>query len=420
MPTATVQVTNLGNIARQCGIYTLPPGVPVDVPPEFITMFGQDKELRYDFSKAPALLADRTEDGDIRLDWRSPLSAIDGYGRHGIWLIRALHKLGAMVLVRQSNWTDPNWFPADIRMMRAAAHSQLPSRVGVSFTLGYDPELYDHPSPIKVGVTQFETDRLPRVHVQNLNRCDHAVVTSSFNVKVFRNSGVHIPISVMTPGIPVDEFPYKERAKDGKFKVLILGALTPRKNPLGAIRIFQAASRGNDDWRLTIKTRQAAGLKAVQKVAATDPRIEIITTDTPPHQLNEFYYNNDCLLWPSKGEGVGLPPLEAMATGMELVCSDNSGMSDYLTDDTVYKIKMSGMESARGEDCFTDKYVEAYGDVGNWWVPNEKHAVKQLERCFSNWLDGKGKGKAAAEHVRANHTIEHSARDLIEVIEQYV
>lgn len=420
MPTATIKVTNTGRVSRQCGVYLLPPNTPVEVPVDFVTYFGQDRQLKYDYSSAPEVLPSHTSDGHVRFDWRSPLSMVDGYGRHGIWLIRELHRQGAMALVRECNWTDPNWIPPDIRVLRNAAHSQLPSRVGVSFTLGYDPELYDHPSLIKIGVTQFETDRLPYVHVANLNRCDHAVVTSSFNVRVFRNSGVRIPISVMTPGIPVDDFPYWERPKNGLFKVLIMGALTPRKNPLGAIRIFQRASEGNPDWRLTIKTRKAAGMPDVEKVAAQDYRIKVVTKDDDPNTLIQHYYDHDCLLWPSKGEGVGLPPLEAMATGMELVCSDNSGMSDYLNDDVAYKIKMSGTESAQGPNCFTDEYVKAWGDVGNWWVPNEDHAVRQLAKCADNWWQGKGKGERAAAHVRAKHTIGHSARDLIKVVEQYV
>jgi glycosyltransferase involved in cell wall biosynthesis len=418
---ATIRAVNKSNGAQLCGDVVLLPGVPVDVPLDFYMRFGGQPSLQFDWSSLPEYLSSRTASGALQLDWHSPLSGVDGYGRHAIFLIRALQKLGVSVKLRDGGgWAiDYQYLPADITQLRRSFDGEPPSKVGVSFTLGYDPALTEHAALVKVGITQFETNRLPKRHVENVNKLDHVIVTSSFQVDVFRKSGVEVPISVMTPGIETDYFQPHERRMDGKFKVLMVGALTQRKDPIGAIRIFQQASRGNPDWRFTIKSRATNEVAAVRNAVKGDPRITVIVRDDPPDAIRDMYHTHDCLLWPSKGEGVGLPPLEAMATGMELVCADNSGMRDYLDKDHAWPIKSAGMESAVGPNLFTHEYVAAYGDVGQWWVPDLDHGARQLERCFNAWREGKGKGARAAEYVRQNHSSLHSARDIIQVVERY-
>ena len=416
---ATLRVYNKGATNRICGNWFVPVKTWTTVPVDFVEQFGGISDFRFDFSDAAEYLAEVAPDGRKIIDWWSPLSMTDGYGRHAIWLIRGLLALNLDVHVRDVGWVDNNYLPADIRTYRAQAYNQFPAKVGVAMTLGYDPLICGHNSLIKIAVTQFETDRLPEKHVVNVNQCNHAVVTSRFGIDMFKKSGVTIPIDCLTPGVDTDFFTYVDRQQDGYFKVLMLGALTKRKDPLAAIRIFQRASDGHPAWKLTIKTRAAAGIKEVVQASQADRRINVLISDDPPEGVLHYYHTNDCLLWPSRGEGVGLPPLEAMSTGMELVCSNNSGMMDYLDPAHAWLIKTSHMESAVSPGCFSEKYVREYGDVGNWWVPDEEHAVKQLRKCFDAWHSGKGKGKKAAEYVRNNHTLQHQARSLLNVVERY-
>lgn len=417
---AHVIATNRRPGAIKAGPHYLPPNVPVRLPLEFLGTYGQLPGVEWDFSEMAANLLDRNESGAPVIDWTSPLSGVDGYGRHAVWLIRSLLAQGAELRVHDAGLTDTDFLPTDIRELTNRSGRRLPARTAVTFTLGFDPALYNRPSPIRIAITQFETDTLPRVHAQNINRCHHVLVTSSFQVGVFRKSGVTMPISVMTPGIDVDYFPLVEREKVGLFRVLLLGALSPRKNPAGAIRVFQGASDNNPDWRLTIKTRHSPGIDQLRRMIYGDPRIQLVVGDDSPDESRARYYEHDCFLWLSKGEGVGLPPMEAMATGMEVVCSDNSGMSDYLNKRVAWPVRTDHMESAVGPGVFDHEYVKAYGDVGKWWVPNEAQATAQLRRAFAAWYEGKGKGALAAAHIRNHHTSAHSARDILAVVEQHL
>jgi glycosyltransferase involved in cell wall biosynthesis len=419
--TPVITVTNVSRVNRAYGQRVLRPDVPTQVPQSFLEDFGaRDPALRYDFSKALGLLRTLNDDGVLQIDWRSPLSMAEGYGRHAIWLIRALIARGLELNVRDVGWVPADWMPEDINQLRHNGNRSLPSRIGVAMTLGYDPQLAGQSSPIRIGITQFETGRLPREHVNNVNQLDHVIVTSQFGKKMFRDSGVRTPISAMRPGIPAADFPYQERPKDGLFKVLVLGALTARKNPEGAVRIFKAASQGNPDWRLTMKTRTKDFPPVVRHLVGDDPRIRLVSSDEPPHLLQRWYYGHDCFLWPSKGEGLGLPPLEAMASGMELVCANHSGMADYVDEEICYPIFTDHRESAVTQDGFNQRYVNAFGDVGEWWVPDEAHGARQLRKCFNNWLDGHGRGHHASQVMAAKFPMSNPADDIIAVLKEYL
>lgn len=412
-------VLNKGKTIKHCGSIILNPQVRTAVPLSFIAQYGYDPDLVFDYSPYKDQMKTRDDNGRFTFDWWCPLSMIDGYGRHAISIYQGFQDLGTTPNLRTDGWgVDRLYLPPDVDNARHSTMQRLPSKVSAMMTLPYHP--FETQSFAKIIITQFETNHIPEKHVYNVNQFDHLIVTSSFQPKIWKESGCRIPISVMTPGVDTDIFTYKERPKTGKFKVLMLGALTGRKNPLGAIRIFQRASEGNPDWRLCIKTRNADGMDGVRKVAALDPRIEVVTSDIHPMQVVKYYHNFDVLLWPSKGEGCGLPPLEALSTGMEVVCSQNSGMLDFIDENHCYPIRTDRMEPANIPGIgFSLQYTLNYGSVGQWWVPDEDHGVSQLKKCFDNWYNGRGKGKKAAEYVRAHHTLKQQAASVLKVLLKY-
>jgi glycosyltransferase involved in cell wall biosynthesis len=435
-----LRVTNRMPIPQQLGRWNLPPDTPVEVPMEFVELFGGAKGVEVDFSAVGEMLRSHDDEGHPIFDFWSPLSAVDGYGRHALAILRGLKELGAKPILRDAEWNDNLHLPSSIIQEAKANANRMPSRVGVAMSVPYDRHLVEHSSIHKIAITQFETDRVPSYHVRQVNRIDHLIVTSTFQPEIWRRSGLqkHIPISVLTPGIDTDFFEYRDRPPGDYYRVLMLGALTARKDPVTAIKAFQEASNSDPSWRLTIKTRRADGILLLLDAlgvrhapdqlpdypwrgrAPVDPRIEVIISDDTPDQVRQWYWSHDCFLWPSKAEGVGLPALEAMATGMEVVMSNNSGMADYAYPGHCWPVGTSHMESAAVPGGFSMKYIETYGDVGNWWVPDFNQLVKQLKKSHAAWQKGRGKGRRAAEYVREHHTLAHQARSVFEVIDKYL
>lgn len=415
-----IPIKNKGRALKQLGAFMIPPGGDWQmVPVSFVESYGYDRDLVFDFSGFRQHMATRDDTGRFTFDWWCPLSMVDGYGRHALAIYKGFSRSECEPILHDVDWIDKSYLPGEIEAARHMGMYRMPNKIGCVMSLPYDQHIHNHQSVTRVVVTQFETNKIPEKHISNVNIADHLILTSSWQPKVWKKCGINIPISVMTPGVDTDFFAYKQRHRDGIFRVLLLGAITGRKNPLGAIRIFRAASEGRSNWRFVIKTRKTDAIDNIRRAIANDPRMSLEVEDSHPDIVLKYYHGNDCLLWPSKGEGVGLPPLEAMATGMELVCSDNSGMSDYVHDAICYPIRTSHMESASGADGFSREYIDAFGDVGDWWVPDEHHAVAQLQKCYQAWSDGRGKGTIAAEYVRQHHTLRLQSESILKVLKQY-
>jgi glycosyltransferase involved in cell wall biosynthesis len=114
--------------------------------------------------------------------------------------------------------------------------------------------------------------------------------------------------------------------------LLTVGALQPRKNLEAALAAFErlgerelglviAGGRGWGDAELQARLRRSP--------AASRVRLTGRVTDA---ELVELYRGAECFVFPSRYEGFGLPPLEAMACGAPVVASDLTSMPEVLDD----------------------------------------------------------------------------------------
>jgi glycosyltransferase involved in cell wall biosynthesis len=115
--------------------------------------------------------------------------------------------------------------------------------------------------------------------------------------------------------------------------VLCVGTLEPRKNLLTALRVFRRVSAAVPEAQLVIAGGQGwrnrdfeaeLGLEAARSLRLTG----FVSDD----RLVELYAGAACFLFPSLGEGFGLPPLEAMACGAPVVMSDRPALGEVAGD----------------------------------------------------------------------------------------
>lgn len=125
--------------------------------------------------------------------------------------------------------------------------------------------------------------------------------------------------AVVPPGIDLDTFRALPRARHGAM-VAAIG----RANPLKRFDLTVAA------WRLLPEPRPQLCLFGVEPaVAPVGSRYVNSPTDA---EVNELL--NECTVFvqTSSHEGFALPPLEAMAAGAAVVCTDADGNRDYCVD----------------------------------------------------------------------------------------
>lgn len=147
---------------------------------------------------------------------------------------------------------------------------------------------------------------------------------STFETQSFVEAGVdHARIIQIPPGVDVDLFRPRPRSDDGTFRVLFVGQITQRKGVSYLLEAFRLARIPRSELVLAGApygtTRPWAGTAAVRHAPAV-----------AQSQLPAVYAAADVYVMPSIVEGSCLTALEAMASGLPVVVSENTGTPDVI------------------------------------------------------------------------------------------
>jgi len=197
------------------------------------------------------------------------------------------------------------------------------------------PVYYEHfPNQYKIGYSPWESSALPEGWLEGFDSVDEVWTTSPKCKEWFTNAGVKKPIKVYEHGIEPIWTP-KHRRPTSKIRFLHLGEPAPRKGGQLAFEAFIAAFGARDDVSLTLKANGHNTIRAYMpgQVRRGGPRnilgqphevyrnVNLITDSLSTDELVGLYHSHDVLVYPSWGEGFGLIPLQALATGMPTICT---------------------------------------------------------------------------------------------------
>jgi glycosyltransferase involved in cell wall biosynthesis len=127
---------------------------------------------------------------------------------------------------------------------------------------------------------------------------------------------------LIPPGIDLDTFRPRADVARRQDMVLALGRSNPLKNlPLTL-----------DAWRALGEPRPELCLFGIEPELAADPGMRHVESPDD-EQVNELFCQASVFVQTSTHEGFALPPLEAMATGAAVVCTDAHGNRDFCVDD---------------------------------------------------------------------------------------
>lgn len=246
-----------------------------------------------------------------------------------------------------------------------------------------------------VAIVPFETTRIPPSWVDKINNFDGLLVPCAQNKQSFAESGVTIPIEVVHWGYDPEIWHEIERPDDGIFTFGTMGALSIRKGTDVLVDAFREAFPPDiKDVRLICKTSHPAYPFMVK-----DDRIEVQMTPVSYTELmRDFFQRVDCFVFPTRGEGAGMPPMEAMATGIPSIVTGWSGPVEYMTPDIGWLIDYT---MAPAKNFSTHVYKE---DCGEWAEPSKEHLISLMRYAYEHQDEVKQKGKNAAQHMRDNWT----------------
>lgn len=319
------------------------------------------------------------------LNFYGDIDTQSGFGNCSYYLVKeSTGKLEIAQIGKALGIRDPSITLAQIRKLNQAGamvwHDQPRENWATS------------PFEKNIAIVPWETTQIPQSWVDRLNGFDALLVPCKQNIQCFKDSGVTIPIELIHWGVDPEIFHEIERPEREVFTFGHMGALSQRKGTDLLIEAFLEAFPTEQDVRLINKTSFNTYPFNVK-----DKRVKVLMTPfTHEELIAEFFKEIDCFVFPTRGEGFGMTPLEAMATGVPAIVTGWSGPLEYMTPETGWLIDYT-MAPAKN---FTDiVYKEPCGD---WAEPSKEHLIKLMRYAYEHRDEVREKGKSAADHVRQN------------------
>lgn len=348
------------------------------------------------------------------LNWISDMSQGQGYSGSSEHIVVALSKLGIDVRVMSFGFDNKKNVTSQGLDVKQKPFSIADIGIAYGYPNSFSSLMFNK---YKVGYTMFETTKLPSGvngwtgptgnWVDMLKDIDLLLTPSSFCAEVFMRNDCTVPIKVVPLGVDIKTYKYIERPKRKVFTFLMLGTLTIRKNPGYVISAFLNLFKNNENVRLILKTQDGT----LGSITFPHKNLIIIDRRSTNKEVMQYLYDADCFIFPSRGEGFGLPPLEAMATGLPTILSANTGMKDFCNEEYNYPIRKMTPQPAQ-------RFPRAWGYVGNWFDPDPKELQYLMEYVYAHQDEAREKGRLGAEWVKNNWTFDNTANKLIKTLQK--
>ncbi len=283
----------------------------------------------------------------------------------------------------------------------------LPAHVEVRHQ--FPPDLRPPASGRLAVIQPWEFGAAPVDWVEGINRnVDELWVPSAHVRDTYVGSGVDPErVAVIPNGVDLELFapagPRMELDAPG-VRVLFVGGLIDRKGPDLLIAAFLDAFHGRDDVSLVIKDFGADGIYPMSDrsrlreyaESGQHPRIVYLHRDMTTAEIASLYRACDVLVHPYRGEGFGMPVLEAMACGLPVIVTAGGPTDDFCPDDACWRLRA---ERRDYDEDRAGKYVTA----GRPWMlePDPGHLRELLVAAVADAEARSARGAAAHAAAQA-------------------
>ena len=351
----------------------------------------------------------------MRVHWKGAFFTNSSIAIVNRRLVSALLKRGNVEISLGTSQIAPSDLPAEFRELAAVAENGI-ADADVTVVHDWPPRFAAPANGRYVHFQPWEYGSIPVAWYDALHDdCDDVWTYSTNNRDAYVEGGLpEERVSVMPLGIDPAYFSPQGRAmqRDGSFRFLYVGGTITRKGIDVLIDAYARAFTRRDPVTLVVKDANASTFYKGQSLGENlrmfaqhpgMPRLEYVDATVSDTTMGELYRSADCLVLPYRGEGFGLPVLEAMACGLPVMASAGGATDDFVDESVGWRIP----SARRNLDLDTPPFRTR---TTPWLLePNTDELARLMRYAYEHRDEVKSRGAAAAVRAHGAWTWEHAA-----------
>lgn len=278
------------------------------------------------------------------------------------------------------------------------------------------PNVYSHymeQGKYHIARVFWETDKIPEDFAKNIELCNEIWTGSEYNAAAIRKAGITKPIYVIPEAITTDFDatlikPYLVAHKED-YKFYSLFEWTERKNPTALLEAYWREFEGQEGVSLTIKTyldnfSKNNKMEIDQYIYMAKKKIQL-KSYAPVYlyrnimdrdQVYRFHKTFDCFVSAHRGEGWGIPQMEALILNKPVISTNCGGIHEHLVDKKDALLVPYTLVPLLQNNRNTQWYMQDQ----QWAEVDINELRKALRFTFENQEKAKEIGKAGGQVVR--------------------
>lgn len=386
---------------------------------------------------------------------RAPLLTNSGYGVHSRQLFNWLSERKDIDLIVEClQWGRTSWLLNEnsengmIGKIMSCSKPYKKEEIDISFQVQLPDEWDETLGKINIGVTALvETDRCTRAWVEKCNKMSHIIVPSTFTKNVLKRSGaLFSPVTVIPEwynhyllnksdiGKTLNDERYNSLTDD--FTILMIGTLTSqipqddRKNLVNTLIWLTQEFKDDKNVSILLKTNFGKGTTADRKLCKDYlrklkselglpkfPKIKLLHGNMTPLEVASLFNHSKIKMYvtATRGEGYGLPLIEAAVAGVPIVATGWSGHLQFLdkenfgvVDYNLVKIGESRVDGRVFEKGF------------RWAEPSPESFKREVRKVYEDYETAKSRARKMMKRIRVEFSSGAIKKQYDELFERWL
>jgi glycosyltransferase involved in cell wall biosynthesis len=272
-----------------------------------------------------------------------------------------------------------------------------------------------------IGSWAWELPEFPEEWVSEFSFVDEVWTHSRFSQE---SISLKSPVPVVRMPVPVLVGPVGSHSRsyfnlpERSFLFLAMcdaRSVLERKNPLGVLRAFKKAFRGDDRsvgllLKISNPDYQPHRIKSLMEESLGYDNVFFIHRTMDRQELTSLITIADCFVSLHRAEGFGLGPAEAMALGKPVIVTNWSGNTDYITEGNAMTVHYRLVELESDYDHYKS---------GQWWAePDIEHAAHWMRTVLRDPAAAASIGLRGRETITSEFSPERIGQRIRKRLEQ--